>query len=107
MAEPRDTDVTIGVCYYPEHWPEAMWADDARRMRAAGIKRVRIGEFAWSRLEPRSCHFDFDWLGRALDTLHGAGVEVVLGTPTGAPPKWLVDAMPDMLPVDARGRPLG
>ena len=107
MAEPRDTDVTIGVCYYPEHWPEAMWADDARRMRAAGIKRVRIGEFAWSRLEPRSGHFDFDWLGRALDTLHGAGLEVVLGTPTATPPKWLVDAMPDMLPVDARGRPRG
>ncbi|MBX3497363.1 MAG: beta-galactosidase [Parvibaculum sp.] len=107
MAEPRDTDVTIGVCYYPEHWPEAMWADDARRMRATGIRRVRIGEFAWSRLEPRPGHYDFDWLGRALDTLHDAGLEVVLGTPTATPPKWLVDAMPDMLPVDARGRPRG
>ncbi|MBX3493191.1 MAG: beta-galactosidase [Parvibaculum sp.] len=107
MAEPRDTDVTIGVCYYPEHWPEAMWADDARRMRATGIRRVRIGEFAWSRLEPRPGHYDFDWLGRALDTLHGAGLEVILGTPTATPPKWLVDAMPDMLPVDARGRRRG
>ena len=107
MAEPRATDVTIGVCYYPEHWPEAMWADDARRMRAAGIARVRIGEFAWSRLEPRPGHLDFDWLGRALDTLHAAGLEVVLGTPTATPPKWLVDQMPDMLPVDARGRARG
>ncbi|HDR8907941.1 TPA: beta-galactosidase, partial [Burkholderia multivorans] len=27
----------VGVCYYPEHWPESMWADDARRMKALGI----------------------------------------------------------------------
>jgi hypothetical protein len=27
------TDVSIGVCYYPEHWPETVWAEDARRMR--------------------------------------------------------------------------
>ena len=26
---------TIGVCYYPEHWPEEVWADDARRMAEA------------------------------------------------------------------------
>ena len=28
----------LGVCYYPEHWPEARWADDARRMREMGIR---------------------------------------------------------------------
>ncbi|MDP1628582.1 MAG: beta-galactosidase [Parvibaculum sp.] len=101
------TDVSIGVCYYPEHWPEAMWAEDARRMREAGISRVRIGEFAWSRLEPEPGTCDFAWLGRALDTLHGEGLQVILGTPTATPPKWLVDSMPDMLPVDRHGRPRG
>lgn len=101
------SDVSIGVCYYPEHWPEEMWAEDARRMREAGISRVRIGEFAWSRLEPSPGQYDFGWLSRALDTLHGEGLEVILGTPTATPPKWLVDAMPDMLPVDRRGRPRG
>ena len=39
----------LGVCYYPEHWPEDWWAADARRMRELGITYVRIGEFAWSR----------------------------------------------------------
>ncbi|MFX5522589.1 beta-galactosidase, partial [Acinetobacter baumannii] len=34
----------LGVCYYPEHWPEAMWESDAQRMKALGIKQVRIGE---------------------------------------------------------------
>ena len=38
----------LGVCYYPEHWPESEWADDARMMREAGLKHVRIGEFAWA-----------------------------------------------------------
>lgn len=36
----------LGVCYYPEHWPEENWADDARRMAKLGLSWVRIGEFA-------------------------------------------------------------
>ena len=43
---------TLGVCYYPEHWPEAQWASDAARMAAIGLTWVRIGEFDWSRMEP-------------------------------------------------------
>lgn len=101
------SDVALGVCYYPEHWPEEMWGDDARRMRGVGIRRVRIGEFAWSRLEPEPGQYDFDWLARAIDTLHGEGIGVILGTPTATPPKWLVDAMPDMLAVDHHGRTRG
>ena len=97
----------LGVCYYPEHWPESRWSVDARLMREAGIAFVRIGEFAWSRLEPEPGHYDFDWLERAIDTLHAEGLKVVLGTPTATPPKWLVDRMPDMLAVDASGRVRG
>lgn len=94
---------TLGVCYYPEHWPETRWADDAARMARLGLTHVRMGEFAWSRLEPRRDAYDFNWLTRAIDTLHAAGLKVVLGTPTATPPKWLVDEMPDMLPVGANG----
>ena len=95
----------LGVCYYPEHWPESRWADDARRMREAGLTRVRIGEFAWSRIEPEPNQFDWGWLDRAIETLHAAGLGVILCTPTATPPKWLVDAMPDMIAVDRDGRP--
>jgi len=70
FATPR-----LGVCYYPEHWPEAMWADDAARMFAMGIRMVRIGEFAWSRLEPVPGDYQFEWLERAIDTLAAAGLE--------------------------------
>ena len=76
------TAPSLGVCYYPEHWPEAQWAEDATRMVALGLTHVRVGEFAWSLLEPTDRHYDFDWLERAIDTLHAAGLKVVLGTPT-------------------------
>ena len=97
----------LGVCYYPEHWPQEWWEDDARRMAELGIRFVRIGEFAWSRLEPKRGEYDFGWLKNSIDILHAAGLKVVLGTPTATPPKWLVDAMPDMLPVGAEGTPRG
>jgi beta-galactosidase len=74
-------------------------------MRAAGLSIVRIGEFAWSRLEPSPGRYDFRWLDEAIETLHGEGLRVVLGTPTATPPKWLVDATPDMLALDREGRP--
>ena len=93
----------LGVCYYPEHWPEENWPQDAARMRELGIKFVRIGEFAWSKLEPRRREYQFDWLGKAIDILHGEGLSVVLGTPTATPPKWLVDQMRQMLPVGRDG----
>ena len=95
----------LGVCYYPEHWPEARWADDAARMAAMGLSRVRIGEFAWSRIEPEHGRFDWNWLDRAIATLADAGLGIILGTPTATPPKWLVDTMPDMVGIDADGRP--
>jgi beta-galactosidase len=97
----------LGCCYYPEHWPEAMWADDAARMVAMGLSRVRIGEFAWSRIEPAPGRYDWGWLDRAIETLHRAGLGIILGTPTATPPKWLVNKMPDMIAIDGDGRPRG
>lgn len=72
-----------------------------------GITHVRIGEFAWSRFEPERGRFDWGWLDRAMDVLAGAGLRIVLGTPTCTPPKWLVDDNPEIIPVDESGRPRG
>ncbi len=98
---------TLGTCYYPEHWPEAQWEEDAARMAEVGLTWVRIGEFAWSRLEPTPGELCFDWLDRAIETLGTTGLKVVLGTPTATPPRWMLDKHPDMLAVDAEGRPRG
>ena len=62
----------LGVCYYPEHWPEERWPIDARMMREAGLERVRIGEFAWSRIEPEPGRFEWNWLDRAIGILADA-----------------------------------
>ncbi|MEM0900842.1 MAG: beta-galactosidase [Pseudomonadota bacterium] len=98
---------TLGTCYYPEHWPEERWTTDAKLMCEAGLTHVRIGEFAWSRLEPTRGEYQFAWLDRAIEVLADAGLKIVLGTPTATPPKWLVDEMPDMLAVDTDGRQRG
>jgi beta-galactosidase len=94
----------LGVCYYPEHWPRERWEEDARRMKELGLTYVRIGEFAWSRLEPDPNRFTFAWLDEAIEVLGQAGLKVVLGTPTPTPPKWLIDQHPDVLGVDIHGR---
>ena len=91
----------LGVCWYPEQWPEPLWASDVQRMAALGLSFVRIGEFAWSRIEPEPGRFEWDWLDRAVELARAAGLEVVMGTPTATPPKWLVDAHPEIL---AKGR---
>ena len=98
---------TLGVYYYPEHWSEDVWAEDARRMVDAGLSWVRIGEFAWSRLEPKPDEFDWGWLDRAIGVLGDAGLKIILGTPTATPPRWMLDKHPDMLAVDEQGRPRG
>lgn len=98
------TKRTLGTCYYPEHWPRDIWEDDAQRMAESGITWVRIGEFAWSRLEPSPGQYEFDWLDQAIDILGSAGLKVVLGTPTATPPRWMIDKHPDMLGVDQEGR---
>ena len=97
----------LGVCYYPEHWPEGRWAEDARLMRETGLTRVRIGEFAWSRIEPDPGRFDWGWLDRAVEALHAVGLGIIMGTPTATPPKWVVDRMPDMIAIDRDGKPRG
>ncbi len=76
-------------------------------MADLGLSVVRIGEFAWSRLEPEPGDLQFDWLDRAFEILGAAGLGIVLGTPTATPPRWMIERHPDMLALDAEGRPRG
>ena len=96
---------TLGVCYYPEHWPKNLWKEDAKRMAEAGLSWVRIGEFAWSKMEPSPGELKFEWLDEIIDILGTAGLSVVLGTPTATPPRWMLEKHPDMLAIDKEGRP--
>ena len=51
--------IDLGVCYYPEHWDRKLWAQDLDRMLAAGLKTVRVAEFAWSLIEPREGEYTY------------------------------------------------
>ncbi len=97
----------FGADYYPEHWPEERWAEDARLMRQAGFNVARLAEFAWALLEPEEGRYNFEWLDRAIDILAEHDLQTVLGTPTPAPPPWLVIAYPEVLPVDEHRRVKG
>ena len=94
----------LGAAYYPEHWPEERWPEDIRLMQQAGLTVVRLAEFAWSKMEPEAGAFQLDWLERAITALAQAGIVSVLGTPTAAPPAWLVQQHPDLMAVDESGR---
>ena len=96
----------LGVAWYPEQWPEATWEKDLALMESAGIRMVRIGEFAWSSLEPEDGRFEFTWLDHAVAKAAAHRIVIVLGTPTDAPPAWLTSKYPDTLRVDNTGRPM-
>lgn len=93
----------IGVDYYPEQWDEELWERDADMMKQAGVKLVRMAEFAWSRLEPEEGVFEFAWLDRAVDLFVSRGIEVFLCTPTCTPPQWMFDKHPEVIQVDKTG----
>src|SRR5580692_11652036 len=107
----------FGVDYYPEQWvypyagtaekPESRWQEDAELMVAAGVNVVRMGELSWGICEPEEGKYDFAWMKRVMDVMKKAGIKVVLGTPTAAPPIWLTKKYPEILPVDDCGRTRG
>ncbi len=94
----------LGVAYYPEDWPEEEIDRDIARMKEIGINTVRIGEFAWHRMEPHPGEFDFSFFHKVIDKCAAAGIGVVMGTPTATPPRWLSRLYPDVMMENANGR---
>lgn len=104
VARKKTSRLYVGSAYYPEQWPESEWKKDIRLMAEAGFNVARLGEFAWSTLEPGPGDIHFGWLQSAIAQLARAGIQTVLGTPTAAPPAWLVTRYPDILALDETGR---
>ncbi len=97
----------LGSAWYPEQWPEEAWEQDLILMKRHGANVVRIGEFAWARMEPEEGRIDLDWLARAVALARKHGLKVVLCTPTNTPPAWLTTRYPDTLRIDGAGVQLG
>ncbi len=94
----------FGAPYYPEHWTEADRKEDPARMAAAGVNAVRIGEFAWDRMEPEPGKVDFSFFDEQIARLGAAGVRTILCTPTATPPRWLTIGHPDWMRIDEAGK---
>ena len=84
-------NVYIGAAYYPELWEEEEIDKDIERCKELGINCLRVGEFAWSKMEPKEGKFEFDWLLRVVDKLHQNGISTLMCTPTCTPPRWLMN----------------
>ncbi len=89
--------LSLGTCYYPEHWDQKLWKEDLQRMLDCGIETIRIAEFAWSKVEPREGEFTYEFFDAFLETVKETGMKVIFGTPTATPPAWLTDKYPEVL----------
>lgn len=113
--------LTLGVAYYPDYLDdrtltsvgqshrftelgvEERIVSDLRRMEKNGIKLIRMGEFSWSHVESRPGVYTPQRFLYTLDQAHALGIQVMMCTPTATPPKWLVDSVPDILPMTRKG----
>lgn len=117
---PRNRLFELGAAYYPDYVPASSLTrradgslavlsakerirEDFLRMRKQGLHIIRMGEFSWSTVEPKRGQFHterFDW---ALELAQEFDIRVLFCTPTATPPKWLIDAHPDILPLTRSG----
>jgi len=76
-------------------------------MQSAGITMVRIAEFAWHVMQPTAASpYNFSLFDDALAVLSAHGVRAVVGTPTAAPPAWLIASDPTMQLTTAADSPV-
>ncbi len=94
----------FGTAWYPEQWPESRWDADLTLMEQAHMNVVRVAEFAWSSIEPSEGHFELEWLDHAIALAAKHHIQVVLGTPSAAPPAWLTTKYPETLRIEENGQ---
>ncbi len=94
---PLEDLTTVGAYYYPEHWDEAHWDRDLKKMAEMGFEFTHFAEFAWAQLEPEEGVYDFDWLDRAVALAAKHKLKVIMCTSTATPPVWLVRKHPEIL----------
>ncbi|CAN5494644.1 hypothetical protein BH09PLA1_BH09PLA1_29180 [soil metagenome] len=90
----------IGTYYYPEQWPREQWQRDFDNIAAMGLSIVHMAEFAWFTMEPKPGEFHFDWLDECVEMARQRSLDVILCTPTAAPPIWLSTDSPETMPID-------
>ena len=95
----------LGVDYYPEQWDPSLMERDLDRICELGVNVIRIGEFAWHRMERRAGKYDFSFFDTVIAKARERGLGVIFGTPTATPPAWLIHRHPEILPQNETGTP--
>lgn len=96
-----------GAAYYPELWDEKTIEEDIRFMKEAGINVARIGEFAWSKMEPAEGEITLTFFEDIINKLYENGIETIMCTPTPTPPIWMSHQHPERMYVDGDGTVMG
>jgi beta-galactosidase len=105
LISPKLPKIFYGGDYNPEQWPESVWREDMKLMQEAGVNLVSIGIFSWAKLQPNEKTYTFAWMDRVMDLLAEHGIFACLATATASPPAWMSKKYPDVLAVDAEGKP--
>jgi beta-galactosidase len=95
--------LVYGCDYNPEQWDSAVWEEDVRLMKQAGVNLVAVNIFGWAELESSPGIYSFERLDEILGLLHANGIGVNLGTGTSSTPAWLTTLHPEILPQSAAG----
>ena len=81
--------IYFGAAYYPEHRDPARWEHDLDLMAAAKVNALRVGEFAWRRLEPADGRYAFAWMDDFAAKAFRRGIRLVMCPPLRTAPAWL------------------
>ena len=57
----------VGVDYYPEQWEDSLLDQDLDTICELGCNVIRIGEFAWHRMERSEGAYDFLYFDRVVE----------------------------------------
>ena len=103
---PKIKKLWYGAAYYPEVWDfsKEVVEQDIKYLKEGGFNLVRMAEFAWSVLEPRDGHFEFDEFYKVIDRLYENDIYTIMCTPSATPPSWLTLYNEDTLRVTDDGR---
>lgn len=92
-----------GGDYNPEQWDEAVWEEDMRMFRLAGIDCVTLNVFSWAALQPDEVTYRFERLDKIMELVRKNDLKVVMATSTAAHPAWMAKKYPEVLRTEFSG----
>ncbi len=95
--------IAYGGDYNPEQWPEEVWEEDMRLLKAAGVDTVTLNTFSWAMLQPEENRYDFSKLDKIMKLIKKHQLQVCMATSTGAHPAWMARKYPDILRTEFNG----